>query len=1396
MLKKIFLFLIAGFAFLIGASNYLINQTVLNRELIAVIEEKVSNLSKGNLRLEGLKTNLFLLTLSSKNFSFTYKDDTIDLNLKVPEISSRLSLLGILFGEVRLADLVINSPSLELNLDSTTKETNTSHLDFIKEIDTLIEKNFINDLSLKNLELLIKEKQGDKKNEYKAKSLNLSLNSLYNRSIQGIISLESFYIESNKKEIFRSSHFVSNLKLTKNIFSLKKILLQVEKSSLGGKLETVFIRNKKTKKVEEFTSKSLFTINLDLETLKQKLDLKKTNGVLQLTNRSKARYHLLNQKFIHTESKGTIKSQKAKISNFNLLDSVISYEIKKDSIYFDNIKAIDEEKNFATGNGYLYFTKEIPFDFNLTLTQTSLQDIFSIFNVDNDSIDLNLEAQSLHLKGKGKPLNIEISGQAQATHFELLNLNTNKTETGYASCDFNVDIHIDKNHLDFGNKTKGFCSIKENKHLSQKSLKKGDLTLQGDIYFKAETDLHFTSEKVPYALASTFLPIELDGYGSLYTNVYSLNKKTNSRITFSGEKVRIKKIPLKTSYGSISFLDDKLHLNTVTAYANSGDLLAQGTIDFANKTFAIKAKSNNLKRTSITAIRKHFFPDRPLHFSMKELEADIIGDIENPLAASGTFKAQLKRVNWGNEKIFDTFKTEFTRNQKKIEFKKCLAFSNIYQISCDGFIDVTKGTSFKNKTFEIFQIYSENFFNFSYNLKKRKLSSTKSFTPYIPFIDPFLTKASLHSEHSFSGFFKGTPKDYSLVQEGSLKEVTYKKILNLPIVSYKINLNREQLNLSFKQKGRSLSGKIKTGWNKKDWPFTATFSLNQFDTRFLLPELFYENPKNFSYLSGDLEFQGLAKISKIHTAKVVFSDFYLNYFHERSNETNYFELKLDKSYSYTIKDTPQKEQKKSEDLNIKNQHLDITFKNFDTLLQKNGKVHISGTIDLSLFSQLLPNIAYSKGFSDLLGSFSFSENKLNYEFNLKNKMFDYNGDPLPAFSLMIPELEPQFENILFDLTYKNGVFYVNHFFSEKGNGSITAKGNFVYNKPEIDLDPLLFIEFNNTIVNLKTPYLKEISTNLSGRLFIKEKKEPYQLYGNIEVNQLSSNMNYNFTQEAIRSLQKKQLTASLTKIKKSPFVSFNIGISANKTINISNNNLNLIASGEMKLLGSNQNIVLSGLLKTDSGIFRYKRDFSIERCFIYFDVGDNLNPSLDIKATSLIDNYTVGLNILGKASSPLVDFDINPKVSKVDNTQINNLEIMYLISQGTLPESKDTPLSNNIITENKNLIASLNYATEVLPLDVLDNILGNKYIYLRPEINDLWGDGSIITLTTIINLKKNLDIKVRASPTKLSRANLSLEYKVTPQIQIKTLFDLKMGDRENNINSRNQSFNIKFNFPF
>lgn len=416
-----------------------------------------------------------------------------------------------------------------------------------------------------------------------------------NKSIQGIISLENFYIEWNKKELLRSAHFESDLKLTKNIFSLKKILLQMEKSSLVGSLETIFIRNKKSKTIEEFTSKNRFNINLDLDVLKQRLPLKKTNGILHLTNQSKARYHLADKKFIHTESKGTIKSQKAKISNFDLLDSIISYEIKKDSIYFDNVKAIHEGKNFATGNGSLYFTKEIPFDFNISLHEASLQNIFSIFNVDNDSIDLNLEAKSLQLKGKGNPLKIEIFGQAEGSHFQLLKIKKNQDNTGYASCDLNIDMNIDKEHLDFGSKTKGFCFIKGKNSLSQKSQQKGDFAVQGDIYFKAQTDLHFTSEKVPYELASTFLPIELGGYGSVYTNVYSLKKKTTSRITFSGEKVRIKKIPLKTSYGSLSFLDDKLHINSLTAYANSGDLFAEGIIDFANKIFSIKAKSNNLK---------------------------------------------------------------------------------------------------------------------------------------------------------------------------------------------------------------------------------------------------------------------------------------------------------------------------------------------------------------------------------------------------------------------------------------------------------------------------------------------------------------------------------------------------------------------------------------------------------------------------------------------------------------------------------------------------------------------------------------------------------------------------------------------------------------------------------
>ena len=412
---------------------------------------------------------------------------------------------------------------------------------------------------------------------------------------------------------------------------------------------------------------------------------------------------------------------------------------------------------------------------------------------------------------------------------------------------------------------------------------------------------------------------------------------------------------------------------------------------------------------------------------------------------------------------------------------------------------------------------------------------------------------------------------------------------------------------------------------------------------------------------------------------------------------------------------------------------------------------------------------------------------------LKNKLLDKDNKVLEPAKLMIVGIEPQFEKILFDIDYENSTFHINQLFSEKGDGSITLSGDFTHKKNG-SKNYILTAELNKANYTIKTPFLKEIDTILSGKLFLTGKKAPYKLYGDINIDQLSSSMNYNFTQEAIRSLQKRQLTQSLSQVTQDAFIDFNINMASDKTITINNKDLNLTASAKIKLLGSNKEIGLFGIIKTDEGTFRYKKDFEIERCFVYFNEKDNLDPSLDIKANSYIDGYKVSIIVLGKASNPLADFDITPKISRDDNQPISNLQIMYLISQGKLPKAAEDSNSSSNFYNDKKLLASINYARELLPLGIINDFIGSDIIKIRLEFNDFIGNNSIFGVSANFNIIKALDAKIQANFNEISRAFLSLEYRFTPQI--KALLDFKINGEQIKTQNKRESFNLKFNFPF
>ena len=1394
-IRKAILITLMTTLFLLSMSTLVLNHTRLNTTLISLIEEKVEKSSENKLSLGELKINLLILGVETKNLKYSYKTKELSIYAQLPYFSSRLSLLGILFGETRLSDVEINEAKIliESRSNKALKENKPLQLNFD------LKRNFINNLELNNLSLEYKELESKNQNDFILNGFNLNLKAKRHKALNGTFSFNNFSAKKNVSFPIKEFSFESKLQLTQNLFLLNDIKLKNKNISLEGSIETALLRNPKTNLIENLKTQSHISGSLGLKILSPFLKKKKdkASGKLHIKDEAQINYSLKEKKIVSFSSKGNLLSEQARFKNFNLLKSEISYKSTIDEIIFTEIKLIKGTKELAKARGKVNFNGKVPLEFNINL-KTTVQRVFELFSIDNDTIDLELRSPNLHLSGNAIPLQLSIKGTTQVDNFSLLELKEKTKSPLFSSCKMMTDIYIDKKHMDFGKKTKGKCYLNKKTKAKEpeENISSGDLHIKGDIFFskkkgKGGSNLYFFSKDIPYAIASTFVPTNLEGHGSSSVNIKSKDKRTTTLIKFKGKKVHLEKIPLLDSHGSLLFADGKLKLDHVTSYSGIGDLISNGTINFESGIFEVEAKSLGLKQEATSIALKHFFPSLVLSFSSDRFKIKARGKLSEILAARGKLEGTFKNVLWENKKIFDTLELDLHRNKKNIILESCVGLLGNYALSCEGHLDQKDKGTFSSKTLKEFNIFSEDSFRFNYSLEQQ--SRIKN-SQRLPFVEDFFEEQNLSVNHLSRGAIYGTIEEPNLTITGSLNHIIYKKSLKFSNINYTLNADKEKFELYFQQSGDSLFGNIVSHWGKKKSPFKASIKLDQFDIRFLLPNLFHLDPRNFSYLTSDIDFSGFYGANlKVEKALLSLHNFHSYFFYEFSGENKFLELNLEKSYRFKLNSNSIKKNNKENLLTLKNEFLEFNVKNFETFLQKDGKLDITGALDLSVLSETHPSILYSKGRARLKGHFGLKHGKLDYSLNLKNRIVDKNDSDLKSASILVPGLEPLFENIIFDIDYTNGILNFNHFFSEKGEGTISLTGNFALDKETTLDEPLLSMELNNSTFNIKTPYLKEIETNLSGKIFLKEKNEPYQVFGDIVINKLNSNMNYNFTQEAIRSLQKRQLTQSLTEVTKEPFFLFDINILSDKTISINNNTINLTASGDIKILGSSKNMALAGILRTENGTFRYKKDFDIERCFVYFDEGDTLDPSIDIKASSIIDNYKVNLNILGKASNPLVDFDINPQVSREDNQRISPVQIMYLISQGSLPKSKTTILSNGIFSYDQNVMASLNYATDILPLDILDSFFGTDFIYLRPEFSDIWGDGSFFTLSTLVNLRKDLNIKVQTSPN-LSRASFSVEYQFNNHI--KSLLDFKIGDKRDDAKRRYQSFNLKFNFPF
>lgn len=205
-----------------------------------------------------------------------------------------------------------------------------------------------------------------------------------------------------------------------------------------------------------------------------------------------------------------------------------------------------------------------------------------------------------------------------------------------------------------------------------------------------------------------------------------------------------------------------------------------------------------------------------------------------------------------------------------------------------------------------------------------------------------------------------------------------------------------------------------------------------------------------------------------------------------------------------------------------------------------------------------------------------------------------------------------------------------------GTGSIHVKG-------DIDLSPTwtpkMNLEASLSYCSLRYP--SEVSSLISGNLFLKGSEAPYVLSGKLLVHEVFYRENIEWAHVFAES--------PLVEMRDKPIFQLNIILEAPKNIFIKNNLAQVEAKGSIRLIGNSVSPNLQGNLDLVSGSVFFKgNEFFLTSAHMRFAHPKTISPHLIMSAETKIKDYSIFLNFEGSSDKYQFRLSSNPPLSEAD----------------------------------------------------------------------------------------------------------------------------------------------------
>ncbi|MCB9229755.1 MAG: translocation/assembly module TamB domain-containing protein, partial [Deltaproteobacteria bacterium] len=1203
------------------------------------------------------------------------------------------------------------------------------------------------------------------------------------------------YLDQN--QILSNSMIAGKISLKGKEIEGQDLLIQSGQINLSGSMQGSL--QSEGNKISDLSLRTYWKGWADLQIMGSWLEIPNTSGKINgfaATSMTLPFYHQPER--FNLKISGQAQSEDAAIDGYRLFETKTDYAIDPEKISFDATKVIIKGQKVAEGSGSIAFDNNIPFSFRVTPDALSLHDLLSVFGLDLAALDFRLNGEKLLIDGQGYPFNMTVKGDTLLRDFRLPTIAYPAMPFQHSpECRMNLELEADETQLSVSH-AGGFCSSTDpGRHSGSLSAEspheKENIELGGFFGFSVDRGLHFTvnSKQIPPPVAEYFLQSPVSGSLKARALISGAYDKVSGNIAIDAKDLSVQGIELGRFRGNFLIDGDSLTWSELSAQPGKESMIESesGGIDLSS----LDLKQSSLRLHKIPGnwtrnFASTFFPDTPFESDIDLAKLRWKGSVLFPARSSGSWQISGRNLSVDGEALADRFQSSGNISGRKLIADPVTIVISDQELQASLRLTPSEEALPEGPVPEDAPFWQQA--GFSPTDKVRLSFHSKAGTPSsqtfirFPWLHTWLDQAAIRSGLTLEGMLEGSLSKPEGYYRGSLTPLTLNDC-PLPPLQFSGFLSGDHLSLNTSHGGNTMEGRFSAHLKQPGIPYQWYFTFKHFDLRAFGSHYFFNDPRNFAYLSGSWAMEG--ELNNWWSSKGLFhvENMEVRYTHDLHGQPK--TLVFRNEYPAELISGPEqwhfREQKPlilSGDL----ARAELGIK--DGRPPEHLGLYLNATVDAGILPVLFRNVESAGGKATLKGQLAGPVDDLKLTAQLSTRDAEQGQEGL---SLSVPELRPEFRNIDALIEYQEGYLHIRHLKSSKGTGTIRGGGTF-----RLSQDAPVRTEFALNLDQIKVtypvPYLKSFDSILSGNLHVSGSEAPWLIAGDITVDRARSTRSFNLQEEVIHVIRADSFEQSQKEFAENPLIRLNINFAADKSISIYNSSMQLNLSSQLHLQGDEQKQVLLGQVAIEKGKFIYKREFNIQRAEISFDDMNKIDPKLDIVATSNINPYKVMVSVSGPASEPLVELQVDPP-TRDDGTVISRLEAILLLTSGTLPpqDQHSAGVTGLGISEVLNV-----YATQI-PLERLSETLGGQYIRMYPDITTDDNGSPLPRLTVPVNLYKGVEAVYRKTA---STSEVSVEVPVHSNISLSGSFnEVRQQEEESNQRVREQggSVDLQFRFP-